>query len=224
MKRLMLLVCMLQSGLAMAQGLSGFYYGAKVGVGESNFNSTGLAETSGKLLLMGGFSGSYHFNDYFALSAEFLLNSKSANNRDKVTEPGQGGIFGGSGTDYFYTDRYRTLDIEIPLLPKFTIGKNGFYLQAFAGPSLNFNIGGIEARTFEDENYNNQNGYAERPMTGLNTTHFSAVYGLGVLVLAPNEQLFSVDFRMSNGLSPFKSFNNQEARYSFFAVSLGYVL
>ncbi len=227
MKKLLYAAMCFVVSTAMAQSeLTGFHYGAKAGIGESTFNSAGLADVNGRLLVMGGFSASYNFNAYFGLSAEFLGTSKASINRDKTFVPSPGGpIIGpGSGTDYYYTDRFRTIDIEIPILPRFTIGKNGFYFQAFAGPAINFNVFGVTSRTYEDANYNANNGYPEQPMTNLKTSSFSAVYGFGVLVLAPNNQLFSVDFRVSQGLTPFGTFNGQEAKHNYFAISVGYAL
>lgn len=227
MKKLLFWACMSTSTMAAAQSeLGGFHYGAKAGIGESTFSSAGLTDVKGRLLLMGGFSASYNFNNYFGLSAEFLATSKASNNRDKTYEPGSGGpIIGpGGGTDYYYLDRFRTIDIEIPILPRLTIGKNGFYFQAFAGPSINFNVLGVTSRTYEDANYHANNGYPEQPMNNLNTSSFSAVYGLGLLVLAPNYQLFSVDFRLNQGITPFGTFNGQDAKHNYFAISVGYAL
>lgn len=227
MKNLLCLALLSIGVSAHAQSeLQGFHYGAKAGIGESTFKSTGLTDITGRLLVMGGFTASYHFNSYFGLSAEFLATSKASNNRDKTFEPNSGGpiIGGGGGTDYYYTDRFRTIDIEIPILPRLTIGKNGFYFQAFAGPSINFNVLGVTLRTYEDQNYNANNGYAEQQMTNLATSSFSAVYGMGVLVMAPNAQLFSVDFRINQGITPFGTFNGQDANHRYFAISVGYAL
>lgn len=219
-------MCLVAATATAQSELIGFHYGAKAGIGESTFKSDGLSEVTGRLLVMGGFSASYNFNSYFGLSAEFLATSKASNNRDKtfVQNPGGPIIGPGSGTDYYYTDRFRTIDIEIPLLPRFTLGKNGFYFQAFAGPSINFNVLGLTSRTYENENYNANNGYPEQPMTNLNTSSFSAVYGMGLLVLAPNDQLFTVDIRMNQGLTPFGRFNGMDAKHNYFAISVGYAL
>jgi len=221
MKKLFFIAFMATTAVATAQSdLAGFHYGAKAGIGESNFTGGGLTDVTGRLLVMGGFSASYNFNSNFGIAAEFLGTSKGSNNNGKTFVAGPLG----GGTDYAYTDRYRTIDIEIPLLPRFTIGRDGFYFQAFAGPAINFNVFGVTSRTYEDENYNTNNGYAEQPMSNLNTSSLSAVYGVGLLVLAPNYQLFSVDVRFNQGLSSFGTFNGQEAKHSYFAISVGYAL
>ncbi len=197
----------------------GFHYGARFGLGESFFKPTDAGDVESKLLIMGGIASNYQFNDFFGLTADFLISSKGARLSSVTTEKD---VFN-NDVNYYYRDRYDFIYAEIPIMAKFSIGLGDFKLKAFGGPTANFKLIAVEQRTYEDSDYNEENGYSSRNMDGVDVLEYGVVYGGGVDIITGNEQIIFLDFRVSNSLSSFAKINGEEVKNIYYAISAGYM-
>lgn len=197
----------------------GFHYGARFGLGESFFKPTDAGDVESKLLIMGGVASNYQFNDFFGLTADFLIASKGARLSSFTTEKD---VFS-NDVNYYYRDRYDFIYAEIPVMAKFSIGFGDFKVKAFGGPTANFKLIAVEQRTYEDSDYNEENGYSSRSMDGVDVLEYGVVYGAGVDVITGNEQIVFLDFRVNNSLSSFAKVNGENPKNIYYAISAGYM-
>jgi hypothetical protein len=148
------------------------------GVGLSGFSGAGTSGVwSNKTGMMGGFSLSFAFTDYFALQTELYFVQKGAINQ--VT--GTGGIL------------KNTMDIgvlEIPLLAKLSLplGELRFRPYVLGGASYGFKLWANLSTVLDDgSGYETQVGDAN--VTGMKRGSPSYILGAGGDFLAPNSRL-----------------------------------
>ncbi len=191
MKKLLILALAITS-FSIANAQKGFYYGGLLGIGQSAFNSSSLANQTNGLMLGGGIAGTYHFNKYFGIMANGILVSKGT--RANGTKPA-GGIF---STPQDYEETYRLIYAEIPVMAKLRYGSKGFYGKIFGGPSFNFNLSGTYDIDYKNSNNNDISG---QKINSLKIMETALVYGAGIEVETEGSGLYSLEIRMSQGLT-----------------------
>lgn len=205
---------------------AGFRYGATFGLGTSDFKPAGGITSTADLGILGGFTANKQFTKNFGLNLNALFVKKGAEVTGKTLEPGG---FLTADQYYPYTDVFRLYYAELPLLAKLSFGINSLYLKGFAGPSLNFHLLARQERTYDDEHYNNKYGFKQK-LNGSEVTEFSFVYGFGLEVENKSNDVFFVDFRFSNSLTPFNELEKGDDKTvkvpvynKYFGVTLGYM-
>ncbi|MFZ5554387.1 MAG: outer membrane beta-barrel protein [Bacteroidota bacterium] len=205
--------------MAVAQE-KGFRYGGRFGLGESNMEIEGNSTESGKLAINLGISANYQFTRFFGINADFLLSKKGAGTSGYVTETD----FFGNQRNYAYDEQYDLFYGEIPFTVKLSLplGKD-FYLKAYGGSGINFKLAAWQTRTYHDGTYNEENGFFDDRMKGLNTMETPWVYGAGIDVSGKDNRLFFLDFRVNKSMNPIGKINDRDARISYFVISAGYL-
>ncbi|MFT6947326.1 MAG: hypothetical protein ACJARP_001750 [Vicingaceae bacterium] len=216
-RNVILIVITVVSSFRMAQAQEGeFKYGTRIGLGESQLNFSDISGESNKLALSIGIASTYQFNDIIGVSADFLFTSKGGK-RDGV-ETTSSAL--GFNQEYEYTDKYRLFYAELPLALTLRVPlKENFYLRGFGGPSINFKVLGTEDRLFEDDNFNDRDGYSNRNLEDLETVDYSYFYGLGVEVVGNDDRSYLLDFRLNQALGTAGEINNTEVENSYFLIS-----
>ena len=197
-----------------------FKYGARFGIGESTLKIGSSNSYYSRLALTGGIASDYSFSKYVGIGADFMLSFKGGSTDGSVIEKD---IFNNE-TAYKYEGDVRLVYGELPIAlnVKYPITDN-FSLKVFAGPSINFKFLGLESRTFENSGYNDDHGYQDRSISGLNTTQFDFFYGAGVVVQNENEQIYFLDFRLGQSIGDMGVLDNQALTGKYFHISAGYL-
>ena len=94
-------------------------------------------------------------------------------------------------------------------------------MRGFGGPSINFKVLGTEERLFEDDNFNDRNGYSNRSLEDLETVDYSYFYSLGVKIIGNDDRSYLLDFRLNQALGAAVEINNTEVENSYFLISAG---
>jgi hypothetical protein len=211
---LVLIVMVCAIGLKAQRG---FYYGGMFGIGQAAFNSAALANQTNLLMIGGGVTGTYHFNNYFGLMANALVVAKGT--RATGTIPGNG-VFS-SPEDYEET--YHLTYAEIPVMAKLRYGGKGFYGKIFGGPSFNFNLAGTYDIDYKNSTNKDVSG---QKINNLKVMETALVYGAGIEVETEDAGLYSLEFRMSQGLSGVAktSMASNDIKNQYFAICLGWSL
>lgn len=197
----------------------GFHYGARFGIGESNLNIEGITTEKGKLALSGGAATSYQFGEIFGITADFLFTSKGATAEGTTQEET---LFGTQ--TYKYTDKYNLFYAELPITGKLSIPiGDDFFLKAYSGPSMNFNLLALESRIYDNTDYHQDNGYFDREMKDLETIEYALIYGVGVDIISKDDRIFFLDVRSSGALTPVGNINGRSAKSNYFLISAGYM-
>ncbi len=218
MKKVMLvLLASLSAFFSQAQS-EGFYYGTRLGLGESNIEGGMISNPTGKLMWQAGGSTVYQFSNNIGLGADFLLTGKGTKGNGEVEE----GSLTGS-TTYSYNDKISLLTGDVPIYVKASVGFGNIYLKVFGGPSINFNFGGLYSREFDDANYNEGNGFNNVEMKSLETIETSLMYGLGIDVKSGDGRLFFLDFRLANSLNSLGMLNGSEMNLNYLCLNAGYL-
>jgi len=196
----------------------GFYYGTRLALGESSLESKGIENSQGKLFWQLGAASAFQVTNNIGITADFLLTGKGAKGSGSVEE---GGITGPK--NYSYDDDISLINGEVPIALKLSYPLGGLYLKAYAGPSINFSFAGVYSRTFDDQGYNDGNGFNNRKIKTLETMSTSLVYGAGVDVKAGNNRLFFLDVRLSQSMADIGTINGEGIQSSFVALTAGYM-
>jgi len=214
-----LIVIILISSINMLQAQDGeFKYGTRIGLGESQLNFTNISGESNKLALSIGITSAYQFNKILGVSADFLFTSKGGK-RDGI-ETTSNSL--GFNQEYEFEDKYRLFYAELPLALTLRVPlKDNFYLRGFAGPSINFKLFATESRLYEDESFNEKNGYSNRSIEALETVDYSYFYGIGVEIIGSDERSYLLDFRLSEPLGSAGEIGNVQVENSYFLISAG---
>lgn len=212
---LFLVLCALNN-IAIAQ-FDGFKYGARFGIGRATINEAAIGDQTGKLALSGGITSAYYFNKTFGLQADFLFTSKGS--RASGQEVVQG-FFG--STTFNYEETYRMYYLEVPVTGRVAFGTDNFLVRFYGGPSLNFNLLGTQTRIYEDPDYNEDQGFYDRRIAGLELVEGAGVFGTGFEV-AGDEGIFFLDIRNVMAFTPFGRVNGQDAYNNYFVVGVGYL-
>ena len=205
---------------------SGFVYGTRLAIGEAKLEESSLTDLKGKLFIGGGVGSEYRFNRLLSLMADFMITSKGGVGEGFTEESTTtGGVFGGSQTvRYDFEERVVLLDVEIPIMLRLGYASNDFSVGVFAGPGINFNLLGVSSRTYENENYNQDNGYTSREIADRQITNYSATVGAGIGVSNSNGEQFYLDIRRSTGLNSVGEVYDGETIPGYFAISIAYTL
>jgi hypothetical protein len=196
---------------------AGFRYGVRFGIGQANISGAGIGNQTGKLALNAGLTSSFQFNKHLGLNADFLFVSKGSRASGTTST---GGLF---PSNYKYEESYKLYYFEIPVMAKLSIGFSNLHLKAFAGPSINFNLKGTQTRTYEDQNFNNNSGFSDRKIPGLQLMEFAGVAGAGFDVEMGNKQILFLDARYNWALNSFGVINGNNAYNNYFSVGVGYL-
>lgn len=185
--------------------------GSRVGIGVSQFSSS-----SDRVLWFGaGGTGDYPLGRHLGIMGEAWVQKGGAKYQGTETVSG---VFG--TRNYAYQENFSIITAQIPLMPRISLGGDGLRLNIFAGPAINFNLLGASSRTYDDESYNNDNGYEGKQVESLELLHFSGLAGLGFSIPAGGGTYF-VDFRYGFGLTPTLKTNNQDQQINYFAITGG---
>lgn len=210
-----LIACIL-SVTAFAQNV-GFYYGTRLGLGESTLDGGGIINPQAKLLWQIGGASAFQFTDNIGIMADFLLTGKGAKGSGETEA---GGIWG--SRKFAYNEKISLLTGDIPIMAKLSYGFAGFYIKAFAGPSVNFNFNGMHSLTYDDADFHNENGFENKEITTLETMSNAFVYGVGFDVKAGDGRLFFLDVRKSTGNENVGTLRNAGFTSGYTAITAGY--
>lgn len=204
------------SFIANAQ-FDGFKYGGRFGIGQARINEAELGDQRGKLALSGGITSTYYFSKTFGLQADFLFTSKGSRaSGEEVVQ----GFFG--TTRFQYEEIYRMFYLEVPVTARLAFGSENFLVKFYGGPSINFNLLGTQSRTYEDPDYNDDHGFTDREINGLELLEGAGVYGTGFEVAA-DEGIFFLDIRNTIAFSSFGIINGRKAFNNYFVIGVGYL-
>lgn len=196
----------------------GFYYGTRLGLGESTIDGGGISNPSGKLMWQAGGSAVYQFSNNIGLGADFLLSGKGVKGSGEVEE---GGLTG--STTYSFNEKVSLLSGDVPIYAKASLGFGNIYIKVFGGPSINFNFGGLYSREYDDANYNDNNGFNNVEMKNLETIETSLMYGLGIDVRSNDGRLFFLDLRLANSMNSIGTLNGSEMNLNYLCLNAGYL-
>ena len=221
-KGLIILVITVFTNPVIAQEI-GFNYGTRLAIGEATLSDAKLNDISSKLFVGGGIGSEYRFNNVFSVLGDFLITKKGGKGNG-FTEGSSSGIFGGNNVKYTYEEEVDIIDVEIPIMLRLGYGTDDFSVGVFAGPGMNFNLVGVSSRTYDNDNFNEENGYTAKELDKKEITEFGLTYGAGISVTAANGNIFHLDIRKNNGLSDVGKINGAGVRTSYFTVSIAYTL
>lgn len=197
---------------------TGFHYGARFGLGESKLISEGIDQSNGKLLLSGGFTSTYQLTDFLGIGADLLVTSKGDKTQGTYTSSGI------TSNSYAYTENFSMIYTEVPVTGKLSIPiTKNLYLKGFAGPSMNFNLLSSSTRQYDNQNYNEENGYVNKPLNGTEVIEYSIIYGAGFDVIDNNQKMYFLDLRISKPISALGEINGESASNKYMNVSAGYM-
>ena len=211
------LIALLSSYQATAQDQR-FLYGGKFGIGESTINSESFANVNSKLMLSGGFSADYYFNDYLGLGMDFMLTSKGA----KVDGFETTYDLLGNPKNHTYQSNYQLYYTEIPLMVLLRANLGGFYPKVFGGPSANFKLSASETRSFDEPEYDADHGYSLQKLKNTSTTEYAINYGAGADIPDRNGRVYFVELKISRGLNSFAMINSQDVKSNYYGIFAGY--
>jgi hypothetical protein len=218
MRKIFILFFSIQVSTLCFSQSDGFRMGAHFGMGQATIKEANISRQTGKLALQAGLSMNYQFFKNFGLNSNILFTSKGSRSSGSETVYG---FFGSK--EYTYEEDYSLYYVEIPLMPKLSLGGEKFFVKVFAGPSLNFNLYGKQDKVFDDANYHEQNGFTNREIKGLNLLEYSLVYGGGFDVEVSDNSIFSLEVRESRSLNSFGEINTKDAINQYFMVGIGYL-
>jgi hypothetical protein len=202
---------------AFAQDVQGFHIGGRFGLGESSLSGTGL-NVRPKLAISGGIATNYQFTNIVGLNADFLLTSTGA----RASGSTRTSTLFGAEKSYTYQEKYDLVNIEVPLSLQAGYWFGDFMLKAFAGPAMNFNLMALHTRAYDDPAYQS-NDYQGQRLDNMNNVSYYMMYGIGAGALSKNGQVFFLDLRFNNGISPVGTINNAGAYTNYYTVGAGYI-
>ena len=194
----------------------GLAIGGHFGIGQAKIAKANVTNQTGRLALQGGLALNYQFINNFGLYGNILFSGKGS--RASGTDV-QSTFFGNK--EFPFEEKYNLYYIEIPVMAKLSVGINNFHLKAFAGPSVNFNVKGTQSKIYEDKDYNQENGYEDREIQGLNLMEYSFCYGGGIDVVIAEQSIFFLEARNNIGLNTFGKINNLDAFNQYFGLGFG---
>lgn len=220
LKRTSLLLLTLSFCLSSyAQGT--FNYGAYFSIGTSGLNPGNSNITyDSKLYIGGGATASYMFNSIIGLEVDAGIGISNATST--------GSEFVGKNVfnqDVFedFNDSYTFGYIKIPTLVKISLGNESFKFNISAGPSSNFNVLALQSREYEDQNYEDDNGYSQQTISNAETFIPSAVGGIGLQAKSNDSNWYFINFRYETSLSNVAKIDDSEPNLTSYSISLGYL-
>ncbi len=194
----------------------GLKVGTRLSLGQSDFSENTVSST-GRLCMGAGATANYQFTKWFGLATDVMLMKKGA------MVKGQYQSNDVLNTKYNYSENYKFYQAELPLMAKLRIGSEHFGFKFFAGPCIAFNLISNSTRTYENENYNNNNGYVNRTLENVNVIEKSVVYGFGIETKSKRDEVFFLDFKNNNGISPIGKINGENIFTRYSVLSIGWM-
>lgn len=189
--------------------------GSRFTLGQSEIMGGDFENKQAGLLIGIGGSADYQFNKIFGLMGDAMLIKKGVALKGTSSGP----LIGNQA----YTDKFHFYQAEFPIMAKLRIGSEKFAFRAFAGPSFAFNLMSLQSRIYENQNYNEDNGYENRTLQSINIMDKSLVGGLGIEIAGTGREMFFADLRSSQSLSPIGKIDDKDVFLRHFNVSLGCV-
>ena len=196
----------------------GFYYGTRFSLGESDLSSSNLENTTGKLFWQAGAASAYQFTKNIGLTADFLLSGKGTKNTGNFTSASVLGT-----TERKYDQKISLLRGDVPITLKLSANVEKLYFKAYAGPNINFQLAGVHTLQYEDEDYNDDNGFENADISNnFETMTLGMLFGAGIDVKAGDGRIFFLDFRYSPS-STVGTWGSQDLKSNFIGLSTGYL-
>ena len=215
-KSLVTLLLVVISASTFAQD-KGFYYGTRFSIGQSDLEGAQLENTTGKLLWQVGGASAYQFNKNIGLTADFLLSGKGTRNSGSFSTAS---VLG--NTERKYDEKINLFTGDVPITLKFSTGLEKFHIKAYAGPNINFQLASLHTVQYEDDNYNDDNGFENEDISSnFETMTVGMLFGAGIDVKAGDGRLFFLDFRYSP-YSTIGTWRNEDIKSGFLGLSTGY--
>jgi len=213
LKRIILAASLLFTVYTEAQ-IGRFQVGPRFGMGASDIS---VSDVDGERLgfhTTAGISSRFNFTNFFALSADFLLDYRSMY-RDRTGVIVDWNEFGPAD----YVTRTNLLYASVPLLAHLSVGGDKFRVGIMAGPSLNFFLYGDQHNVYREENLRD---YDERTrLEDLNTFNPGFLYGIGFYSTTKSNQTVYLDIRHSFGLERIGKVNGNNMYNQNLSLSLG---
>lgn len=213
-----LIIALLLSSCRIFSQIEGLHVGGRFGLGESSMTGGGIQNANRKLAISGGIAANYQFTKMIGLNADFLLTSVGAKANGYTTD---GSVFGEQR--YMYKERFDLVNVEVPVTGQLMFWMGDLFFKAYSGPGMNFNLMAVQTRDYENENYNNSNGFINKPLDDSRNIYYSMVYGLGIGAMSKSDQIYFLDLRINKGLSPIGTMNNQKAYVNYYCITGGYI-
>jgi hypothetical protein len=190
--------------------------GASLSIGTSQLNGDGIANAKNKLSWSLGGQAQYNLGKYFALNSGIIFQNKGG--KAKGTETA--GII---QKKYEFEETYNLYDAQVPLHLQANIPLGNLKLLVFAGPDLNFNLMGLESRVYEDDGYNEQNGFENAAMSNLEVFNLGLTYGVGLSASTSAGDEYFLRVGITNGMQPIGLLNANDAKANLGQITLGYI-
>ncbi len=188
----------------------------RLGLGSSMFTSGNFSETPDPRLLaqLGGVLV-YGFNRYLGIRGDLQLSYTSANGRGVRHESG---VLSG---DFAYTEKYMHFGLGLPLTLR--IGAPTPRLRPYLdfGPMVQANLFATEERIYDDQSYNDQEGYSARKMDGLTPLTYYMVYGIGLELKTESGKAYFLEFRGFSAANRIARVQMKEVSFSGFTFGGG---
>jgi hypothetical protein len=192
--------------------------GILFGIGQAKTDNAILPNQYKKIALGGGVGYNYQFNKIVGIYGNVLFTSKGTKSRDSEISTGNG------STNYSYRKGLSFYAIEVPIMPKLSIGLHNFHFKVFAGPSINFNIHANEDKEYDDHKYDQDNGYKDKSLD-VPLLEYSFVWGGGIEIETVKGNLFFLEGRKQHdlNLNVVRIINNTHYFNGYYMFSLGYL-
>lgn len=212
---ILILIVVMLPVTAIAQS-KGTRLGILFGAGKAKVDNENFLNQSGKLVLGGGFGISYQLAKNFGMYGNVLFTSKGTKSTGTEMSTGQ--------IHYSYWKGLSFYAIEIPVMPKLSIRLNRFYLKAFAGPSINFNIHTNEEKVYDNSLYNEVHGYKDQKVD-VPLLEYAIVWGGGIDAEVSGKDILFVEFRKQEDLNmnAINIVNNNHYYNEYYLISIGYL-
>ncbi|MBS3913857.1 MAG: outer membrane beta-barrel protein [Bacteroidetes bacterium] len=192
----------------------GFGYGTILGIGQNTIKCDGLNGATPKVGFTAGMATSYKFNKMFGLSLDITGVTKGVKAKgSEVTFPSQ---------THNYQENYTFIDLDIPVMAKLYLGSDRINLNAMGGVGMNFNLVAISSRTYDESDYNSDNGYSGKQLQDINPTNLSYTAGVGITAKSA-ENYYFIHLRLTGPLSELGKINGNTAFHSNFNITFGYL-
>lgn len=190
--------------------------GILLGAGKAKVDNEDFPDQSGKVALGGGLGATFQLTKNIGMYGNLLFVSKGT----KAT--GTETLNGSSGQTYWKGLSFYA--VEIPLMPKISIGFNRFYVKVFAGPSVNFNIHTNEEKKYDDPHYDREHGYHDRKVD-VPLLEYAVVWGGGLDVEISEKDILLLEFRKQEDLNMngINIVNNNHYYNEYYMISVGYL-
>lgn len=173
--------------------------GVRFGIGQSGLHG-GASGSQDIFAGQLGWTNEYRFLPFFGVGADFLFTSKGA--KFRRTES----TFAGGNQPY--SEVFNVIGADVPLTAKLHLFGGSFSLDAFAGPSLNFNFGGWRSVRFDNSNYAENNDVSYDGINNLNTFNLGGTFGIGASV-KKNSVRYGMDIRYTTDGGPMLYYENE---------------